>query len=296
MKHSFFILENNDLKLRISLKGGSIVDASYKNEAILRPYKGREMDYDISKAASFPLVPFANRVENNIFQFRRKTYLLKANSPWDKHFLHGEAWLSEWTLLKVTPTEIEMEYICENSPYSPYCYKSYQKISIENNTISMQLSVKNNGNAALPFGLGHHPFFFQDGATTLQAKAEYYYGEKHDYLPDEKQKIPPALHFENHKTLPRHWLNNGFGGWDGHAEILWPNQKMGARLTADKNFSDYFIFTPDKIFDASYQNDFFCFEPMTHPANAHKSHIEALHVLEPKESFSTVFQIHLFER
>ncbi len=245
--------------------------------------------------ASFPLVPLANRVENNIFKFRGKTYMFKPNTEWDKHFLHGEAWISDWILLNKEKTEVEIEYFCENSPFSPYCYRAYQKISIKEDNILMQLEVKNCGNIALPFGLGHHPFFFQDDTTMLKAKANFYYGEKHDFLPDEKKDIPLDLNFESHRRLPKYWVNNGFGGWDGKAQILCPNHKIGADITTSKNFTDYFIFVSDTKFDASYKNDFFCFEPMTHHANAHQDDVDALEILEAEEQFNTEFKISLFD-
>ncbi len=295
MSNKFIILENDCLNLRLSLKGGSIVDATYKNHPILRPYVGDEVSYDVSKAASFPLVPFGNRVEDNIFEFEGVTYTLKPNIKWDRHFLHGEAWISDWALLNVQPTEVEMEYICDDSPFSPYRYRAYQKINIKDNCILMQLSVENSGDVAMPFGLGHHPFFYQDRSTTLKAKADYYYTEKHDFLPDEKKEIPRDLNFTRHQVLPMHWVNNGFGGWNGKAQILWGNQNIGADISVSKNFTDYFIFVSDIKFDANYQNDFFCFEPMTHHANAHQDDVDALQILEPKEQLITEFRINLFD-
>ncbi len=295
MKPYYRVLVNQNISLRVSNIGGSIVDCYYKDLPILKPYKGSEETYDISKAASFPLVPFANRIEGNAFSFQNKIYKLAPNILWDPHFLHGEGWISHWTILTSSNNHMEMEFRCNNSPYSPYNYLAYQMVTLDQDKISIRLSVKNCDVQPMPFGLGHHPFFHLTKDTLLKAKAEYYYTEKNGYLPDKVQDIPKELNFGNHRHLPHHWVNNGFAKWDGIAQILWNNHKIGADITASKNFNHYFIFISDTKFDPDYKEDFFCFEPMTHSANAHNKKPDELVILKKDQILTTQFNMAFFD-
>ncbi len=59
MDHKFIILENKQLRARVSLKGGSVVDVSYKKQPVLRPYIGTEQNYDVLHARIFSFSPFS---------------------------------------------------------------------------------------------------------------------------------------------------------------------------------------------------------------------------------------------
>ena len=49
-------------------------------------------------AASFPLVPYVNRIREGHFRFRRREVLLQPNMAGDPSPLHGQGWLSPWRI------------------------------------------------------------------------------------------------------------------------------------------------------------------------------------------------------
>lgn len=295
MNKPFITLVNKHFKLRVSTQGGSIVDGHYKDFPFLRPYKEKESNYDISKAASFPLVPFGNRVENNQFKFDGKNYQLKPNTSWDKHILHGEGWISDWHILNQNQERISMEFYCQDSPYSPYHYQAQQEISLDKDKVSLYLSVKNCSSQPMPFGLGYHPFFHLTKETLLKAKAQYYYTEKHDFLADQAQDIPQELDFSMHRSLPQYWVNNGFTNWDGKAQILWKDYHLGVNISTSNNLKHYFIFVSDTHFDSEYKQDFFCFEPMSHSANAHQKNPHELYTLNEGQELKITVHLTFFD-
>ena len=69
--------------------------------------------------------------------------------------------------------------------------------------------------------------------------------------------------FATLRALPRPWINNAFIGWDGRAKIVWPDRALSLEIAAEPPISTYIVYSP--AFDA----DFFCFEPVTHPVDAH---------------------------
>ena len=49
-------------------------------------------------AASFPLVPYVNRIRDGRFTFRGREVRLAPNMAGDPSPLHGQGWLSPWTV------------------------------------------------------------------------------------------------------------------------------------------------------------------------------------------------------
>jgi aldose 1-epimerase len=87
------------LELEVSPSiGGSISSFEWigdgRRVAILRKcHTGLQ---NVLDAASFPLVPFVNRVRGGRFAFRDREVRLAPNMPGDPSPLHGQGWLGEW--------------------------------------------------------------------------------------------------------------------------------------------------------------------------------------------------------
>ena len=86
------------------------------------------------------------------------------------------------------------------------------------------------------------------------------------------------------RALPSGWINNAFLGWDGRATVLWPDRSLELEIEADPPLSTYILYSP------SDEADFFCFEPVTHPVDAHNlpggPEANGLTILAPKEILS----------
>jgi aldose 1-epimerase len=235
-------------------------------------------------AACFPLVPFGNRVAGNRFAFADRAYELTPNVAGEAHYLHGDGWLSDWSILDRGPDRLLLELRHALSG-SPYVYQARQEFLLSSRSLLLTLEATNLGDAALPFGLGWHPYFPLTDGTTLRAPAVSYWTERADWLPGENIAIPPELDFAVAKSPPRAWTNHGFEGWDGSAEIIWPERRLGLAIETEPLLARYYLFLPDPVFDPTYRNDFFCFEPMSHSANGHNlSSGGGLTILRPGET------------
>ena len=56
---------------------------------------------NVLEAASFPLVPYVNRIRGGHFRFRGRDVRLAPNMPGDPSPLHGQGWLGPWTVENV---------------------------------------------------------------------------------------------------------------------------------------------------------------------------------------------------
>jgi aldose 1-epimerase len=280
-------LRDGLLETSLSTSGGSVLGLWWRNGgqrvALLREAAETAAG---PQSSCFPLLPFGNRVKDNRFTFEGRTITLLANTEGDRHYLHGDGWLSDWAITQQTDSTVDLAF-SHAGPATPYVYDATQSFRLSQGVFSLSMTVTNRGDDALPFGLGWHPFFPMTPETTLKAPAERLWSEDEDWLPGEVGDIPEDLDFRMPRRLPRRWVNNGFENWNGVAEILWPERNTGLVLTADPLIRHAFLFVSDRSFDPTFEGDVFCFEPMSHLANGHNLQGQGdLRVLQPGESLS----------
>lgn len=236
------------------------------------------------QSGCFPLVPFGNRVRGNRFGFEGRDHALVPNMPWDRHYLHGDGWTGEWQVLEHRSERLRLGLQHRGEPGTPYVYTAEQSFVLDTCTLTLMLTVANAGDAALPFGLGWHPYFPLTPDTTLQASTRSYWDEDGSWLPTRQQATAGDLDFAAAGPLPRRWVNTQFEGWDGRASIRWPEQRLALGIEADPMFDRCLVFVSDPAFDPGYAYDFFCFEPMSHSIDDHnKAEAGGLKRLAPGE-------------
>ncbi len=256
-------LKKNGLTVDVSPLGGAILSAHWHGTPILASTRAPGLASQMRGAeAYFPLVPFGNRIEGNSFRFGGMDYSLTPNTD-DPLVLHGDGWLQRWTIVQHAPEEIVFTYRQEASATSPFAYDATETISLDDDKLTLSLSVTNRAKETLPYGLGFHPYFPRTPATRLVTQAKRYWSERESHLPGTAGPIPGDLDFTTGATLPDRWLNNTFDGWDGRARIEWPKTGIALSLTADEAFRHFVLYAP------SASDSFFCFEPMSHRPNAH---------------------------
>lgn len=285
-------LRQGTLEAKVSTSGGSVRGLWWDTGAARIPLLREAADMVLETgeetagptSACFPLVPFCNRVRGNRFIFGGNTYDLAPNTPGDPHYLHGDGWLSRWTIITQTSSAATLGFSYAG-PETPYVYDALQTFTLSNGVFSLSMTVTNRGQEPLPFGIGWHPFFPMTPRTTLKAPARTFRTEAPGWLPGDIAAFPEDLDFDTHRPLPRRWVNNGFEDWSGRAEIVWPERDTGLVLTADPVLRHAYVFISDTRFDPTFRNDVFCFEPMSHRADGqNRPDLGDLTVLQPGES------------
>ena len=269
------LLRDGDLAIRVSRRGGALTSARYRGSSFLVGAGGPGGDM-----VSFPLVPFGNRLEGNAFHFNGRDHQVQPNSA-DPVYLHGDGWLECWHVDDADSRRVRLSLSHHADAVSPYRYQAEQDIRIEGNAVVLDLSVRNEGDGPLPFGLGQHPFFLRTPDTRLTIRCDRFWEERVGHLPGPEAPLPIDLDFSNGALLPERWVNNAFAGWDGHATIAWPEHGFRAEIEADQNYGRYMLYMPVE------RTDFFCLEPMSHLANGHHMPgLGGLVILAPGESLS----------
>ena len=257
---------NDRLVVRLSPQGGAVVDGHLRDgRPFLRPYGGAAEAFTVLQAGCFPLVPLGNRVEDNGFVFGGKRYAFQPNTD-EPYYIHGDGWLSHWEVAEKTAESCAFRLrhsSPETSPQtSPYIYEAWQVFEVEGAALRVEIGVVNRGPEMLPFGIGLHPYFPRTAETRLKAAAASWWSEGAGYLPERHEPIAADADFGALAPLPDRWLCNCYEGWDGQAEIIWPENRLAARISAGPVFSRYMLYAPVP------ERSFFCLEPMSHTINA----------------------------
>ena len=280
---SVITLAAGKLNARISTRGGCILQFETAGVPLLRPSADNS---EAINSACYPLVPFGNRVRDNRFVFQGSEYVLQPNTDWDRHYLHGEGWRSDWKIESQSEDALTLSHVHEGSSL-PYQYKARQTFTLGSGQLALSLSVTNIATRAMPFGIGWHPYFPMTPETRLQTTTGRMWTEEPGWLPGQPVELPQDVDFSSPRELPHHWVNNGFEGWSGKANIKWPERGTALLVEADPIFQTMFLFVSDTSFDPSYKRDYFALEPMSHLADGHNQpDLGGLVILAPGETLA----------
>ena len=281
MSSDLLTLSSTDLQLELSPSiGGAISRLSYiagsEPWSILRDcHTPLE---NVLEAASFPLVPFVNRVRGGSFSFRGRTVSLSPNMAGDPSPLHGQGWLNAWTVDNLTGSEATLSY--RHGPGEwPWAYASQQQFRVEAGVLWVRLTCRNTSGEPMPCGLGQHPYFPCSAETRIETKASHVWTIDEDVLPVDK--IPATGRYDlTDRLICAQDLDHGFGGWSGCALIDDPDWPYELELSS-REARFFQIYSPAS-------GRFFVAEPVTH-ANAAMNAPEpdwpelGFRVLEPDE-------------
>lgn len=208
--------------------------------------------------ACFPLLPWSNRMSPSGFSFEGRRHVPAPNRAGEPCPIHGDGWQQPWRVAAHVDTSLTLSL--DRCDAAPFAYTAELHYTLADDALVVELSVRNAGSSALPFGLGLHPWMPDPQGARLEAGANSVWMAGPDKLPVLRQDIPAHWRFDKAAPLPQDGVDNVFEGWHGAARINWPQRGLALEVQADM---DYFIlYVPPG-------RDFFCFEPVDHPINAH---------------------------
>lgn len=233
--------------------------ASNAAQPLLRPLVPDVTDMPTtSQLACFPLLPWSNRMAPSGFTFEGRRHVPAPNRAGEPCPIHGDAWQQAWQVARHDAPELTLTLTRPEA--APFSYHAQMRYALEGAALSIEVAVTNAGAESLPFGIGLHPWMPDPQGARLQAGASGVWLSGADKLPVERVAPPAAWRFDTAAALPPDGVDHVFDGWPGKARIDWPARAVALEIEADM---DYFILY------APPGRDFFCFEPVDHPINAH---------------------------
>lgn len=265
----------------IAPQGGCITAFRWQTEggAIdwLRPAPegGRPAPVD---TACFPLVPYSNRIRDARFSFEGRDYRLARNFGESPHSIHGHGWTAPWEVTARKDNALTLAYRHSEADW-PAGYLAEQSFSLREGALTVEIAVTNEGQRAMPAGLGLHPYFPRSPQCRLAAGVEGMWRTDDEVMPTELVKADLGGGLCPEETA----LDNCFTGFAGQAVVDWPERRASLTLDADPALAFLVVFTPPG-------EDFFCVEPVSHSTDAVNLAAArgdtGLKVLQPGERFA----------
>lgn len=208
--------------------------------------------------ASFPLVPYSNRIGFGRFALGGEAIQLEANFPPEPHAIHGTGWTAAWEIASATDSSVVLRHSHQRDAHWPWPFEAEQHIALLNDMLTIEMVARNLSDHVVPLAMGHHPYFDSEAASlSFRAVDVWHTGE--DGLPSHTGIPDGAFDFAEGGQVKGRALDNCFAGWDGNARISWDRRPLSLDITS--NMEAAVVYVPKG-------EGYFCFEPVPHIINA----------------------------
>lgn len=261
--------------------GGSIAAWTVNGEEMMRCASAASIAaQDPFGMASFPLVPYSNRIGNGSFEWEGEHFGLARNFHPEPHAIHGVGFERAWQVR--TRAVDSATLVLDHPPGSswPFAFQAQQCITLGERTLMIEMSAVNLAGRAVPLAFGHHPYFPRQGAwLKFLAQSVWLVGD--DGLPSLRVKPFGKFDYANSMSVTRGDIDHCFTGWDGEAEIFWPNRHIALEIEASDSLRCAVVCIRSDV-------DGFCFEPVPHLNDAanRSDRDHAMPVIAPGQSFN----------
>jgi aldose 1-epimerase len=204
------------------------------------------------QAASYPLVPFSNRVGHARLQWEGTLYPLVRNNGDEPHAIHGVGWQRPWQVLDSGADFALLSYEHRADESWPFAFDSSQGFRVSPGSLELTLSITNQSGRPAPAGLGWHPFFVKRPRSHVRFRASGRWEMGGDKLPTGRAGSSGLD--ADCATLD---VDHCFDGWDGAVTLR--DEVFDIRISS--NLSRLVVFTTP-------QREHIAIEPVSHVNNA----------------------------
>ena len=212
--------------------------------------------------ASFPLVPFCNRIRNGRAQFEGREIRFPPNHPAQDspHPLHGIGWQRPWRVESAGSARAVLTLEVPSGPAWPWRFSARQVFDLRADSLMVRMSVTNEDSAPMPAGIGHHPYFPHEPGTRLRAPAQAMWEADEEVMPIRLAETDEVRQLRRGALLADLHTDNNFTGWSREAIIEWPgDDEASARslvMQAEAPLNHFVLYCQRGF-------DYFCAEPVS---------------------------------
>ena len=240
--------------LRASLRpdlGGCIEGLWFNGIPVLRSSAPGTLK-QVGMSASYPLVPYSNRVARAKLVWQGTAHPLVKNFQDEEHSIHGVGWRQPWEVLQANDNFAMLCMEHEADADWPFAFDASQTFRLKNNTLELTMSVTNQSGGDAPVGLGWHPYFCKRADTRIFFSAQGLWEMGGD-------KLPTTLSASTglDRACADLQIDNCFDGWAKLVDLH--DTTLHVRMESD--LKRLVVYTTP-------QKDFIAVEPVSHVNNA----------------------------
>jgi len=205
--------------------------------------------------ASFPMVPWCNRIRAGRSTYGGRPVALAPNFAGTPHTMHGVGWQRPWGVGDCAAAAAELHLAHEADAFWPYRFTSTQRFTLAaTGELTVDIDVVNRDSVPMPAGLGHHPYLPRRTAARLQASTAALWAADAETMPTALAAPPVVAALDQGTAVRGLTLDNNFTGWSRHAHIGWDDDGTELTLWAEAPLDYLVVYTPARL-------DYFCVEP-----------------------------------
>jgi aldose 1-epimerase len=208
--------------------------------------------------ASFPLVPYSNRIGNAQFLWDGQTVDLSPNFAPEPHAIHGVGWTMPWRIEATDAHCCTLAIEHAGNEQWPFPFAASQSFVLSDGALTITSTATNRADQPAPLAFGHHPYFDQEGAS-LRFNAAAVLMNGPDALPIDAVVPKGQFDFGNGEAVADRDIDHCYADWDGEAEIRWNDRPLALHIRSDMKAAVVYIPAGGSAF---------CFEPVPHVNNA----------------------------
>ncbi len=252
------------------------------------PFGSSPTSAEPNRFGSWAMVPFANRAFAGLVDDGRRCFHVDHNNPRGGGNIHGFGWQSAWTVTDSGSAQIVLEHR-RDAGRDPYRYLARQGVRLGEDGMTVALSVTNEADETLPYGLGHHPWFPCAQDTRLRMRAGGAVTLDEAFRPTGSRRLEDGGPYAENPVFgtgsETAW---NFLDWDGIARIETPSRGLAIVLSAGESLRVPVVWAPAGA-------EFLCIEPQSHaigaPSEEVARRIAPLALLAPGETLAGWFRI-----
>jgi aldose 1-epimerase len=212
--------------------------------------------------ASFPLVPFCNRIRNGRASFEGREIRFPPNHPAEDspHPLHGLGWQLPWHVASAGHDEVRLVLRVAASAAWPWSFSSTLRYTLTPTQLHVEIAITNEDTAAMPAGIGHHPYFPWTPGTRITSACAQMWTSDGEAMPTGIEESDAVRKLRSGVELRALDLDNNFTGWQHRTLVEWPADAAGPKrsivMEAQPPLDFFVLYCPHQV-------DYFCAEPVS---------------------------------
>lgn len=267
--HDLVELALGELRLVLAPRvGGSIAEFSSRRGGVVQHWLRPASEAALRAVnplgmASFPLLPWCNRIRDGRSDFGARPLRLAPNYGDSPHTIHGVGWQRPWCVREHGPAHAVLQLVHVPgelhgvAPDWPYRFEAEQRFTLDaRGGLTVGMTLTNRDELPMPAGIGHHPYLPRRDGTRLQATVAAMWGGDAELLPTVLSRPPWLDELQRGMAVADTDLDNNFTGWSRSARIDWPDTGTALQLDADAPLDNFVIYSPPGF-------DHFCIEPVS---------------------------------
>ncbi|MDM7829972.1 aldose epimerase family protein [Cellulomonas edaphi] len=253
------------------------------------------------RCASFPMLPWSNRIRRGELPFGGHVWQLQRNGA-DGTAIHGAVRHSPWTVASLADDRVVLEMASSDQVgvNFPWHFRARIVYAVVDGSLTVTTTLQNTDVDPFPAGFGHHPYFQRVlapvGERTAGPDPLLHVPAGHGYALDAgiatgaAGEVPARADYRSPRALGEAFVDDVLTDLTGATRLTYPGEEpVHVDLEADPDYGHLVVYVPRR-------RSYFAVEPVTHVNGGFALHAAGVEgtgvfVLQPGQARTAAFSV-----